>query len=703
MTVNIAKSRPVLFPPDHNDPIVEHALDYASRGWPVLVLDPDTKVSLKSAKNSPTGLRWGQTTDPEEIRRDFKRWPNANVGIATGDEAGFFVVETDTADGHGEGTDGAAELAKLEAEYGALPATLEAESPSGSVHRYYLHHGFPIKNSASAVAPGVDVRGDGGMVVAPPSVKPGKGAYKWRNNLPIVPCPQWLLDRILAGKEKPEPEPTISQQAMATVPPRDGFDDDQVQRRARNGTSYIEAALSGEYDALARASKGSRNTDLNNAAVKLGHYVGSGLLDESVVVQTLLDACASNGSLAEDGRPQCLATIKSGLAKGKTEPKGVPERTAEVYQFPGTSPLNPNPAQSLAIPLTYFNEVAKTSTKHFIIKDILAKNEISRVIAAPGKGKSTFAIDLAISVASGTDWRGYKSKHKCGVVYFALERGDLVKRRLHGHQLRDGLGDLPIAVASRIINLMHPGCVDIIVATIHEAEKTMGCPIGLIVLDVYPKGIAAGGGDENLAKDQGIALANLRRVQEIVDGLHIMNIGHTGKDETKGARGSNSQGGDDDVVIQISGDGAIKSAKIIKINDGEERTITQFKMEVSEIGTDEDGDLITAAIVSRDDCGFGAGVQPAVKAKLTDTERRAMDLLYKAINEDGKPGPPSNRFPQKISVVPVDTWRAYCERGGLSKGDSESAFRTAFHRVSISLTNKRRIDILDALVWVART
>jgi hypothetical protein len=74
----------------------------------------------------------------------------------------------------------------LEAKHGSLPATLEAESPSGSIHRYYKHPGFKIKNSGSGIAPGVDVRGDGGQVVAPPSVKPGKGAYKWRNDLPIA-------------------------------------------------------------------------------------------------------------------------------------------------------------------------------------------------------------------------------------------------------------------------------------------------------------------------------------------------------------------------------------------------------------------------------------------------------------------------------------------------------------------------------------
>src|ERR1035437_1393249 len=206
-------SRKPLFAPTPDEPIVEHSVFYATcQGWQVFPVPVDTKKSHKSAERSG-GRPWGATTDQNEIRRDFEKWPNANVGIVTGAVSDIFVLEADTKDGHD--VDGLASLMALEQEHGALPATLQAESPSGSVHYYFKHPGFDIKNSASAVAPGVDVRGDGGMVVAPPSVKPGKGVYRWRNKLAIAEAPQWLLDKIVAGKEKPEL--TISQQALATV------------------------------------------------------------------------------------------------------------------------------------------------------------------------------------------------------------------------------------------------------------------------------------------------------------------------------------------------------------------------------------------------------------------------------------------------------------------------------------------------------
>jgi Bifunctional DNA primase/polymerase, N-terminal len=308
-------------------PLMEHAIGYASRGWHVFPLKLREKVSHKSAAHSD-GRKWGQTTDAGEIGRDFAQWPDANIGIVTGEASGFFVVETDTADGHGEGVDGAGELAKLEAKHGALPATREAISPSGSVHRYFKHPGFKIKNSASLIGAGIDVRGDGGMVVGPPSVKLGKGVYSWRNDLPIVDAPQWLLDRIVAGKVRPEAELSISQRAAAlVVDPHVGYGTE-----ASHGDGYIEAALRGEYEEVARASKGQRNPQLNISSLKLGHYVGGGVLEEKKVIDEMMAACNINGLLADDGMEQCLATIDSGLSAGKAQPKVIPDR--KVIRFP---------------------------------------------------------------------------------------------------------------------------------------------------------------------------------------------------------------------------------------------------------------------------------------------------------------------------------------------------------------------------------
>jgi Bifunctional DNA primase/polymerase, N-terminal/AAA domain len=222
--------------PNPLEPIVEHAVHYATNnGWHVFPAPPGEKKSYYKATEANGQRKWGCTTDAAEIRHYWTERPKANVCIVTGADSGIFVVETDTA-AHGDGVDGAASLAALEAEHGALPETLMAISPSGSIHRYFKHPGRYVINSESVIAPGVDVRGDGGMVVAPPSMMPAReatpatpaieasegklaraakkakparaaGVYRWLNDLPIADAPQWLLDRNVPAK-------TIRQRAV---------------------------------------------------------------------------------------------------------------------------------------------------------------------------------------------------------------------------------------------------------------------------------------------------------------------------------------------------------------------------------------------------------------------------------------------------------------------------------------------------------
>jgi hypothetical protein len=79
-----------------------------------------------------------------------------------------------------------------------------------------------------------------------------------------------------------------------------------------------------------------------------------------------------------------------------------------------------------------------------------------------------------------------------------------------------------------------------------------------------------------------------------------------------------------------------------------------------------------------------------------------MNWFYEAINDHGKPPPVSDRIPPSIAkAVPLDVWREYCRRGGLSSGDKPSAPRMAFNRAKDALAVKQRIGIWDDLVWVA--
>lgn len=359
----------------------------------------------------------------------------------------------------------------------------------------------------------------------------------------------------------------------------------------------------------------------------------------------------------------------------------------------------PKAKASSALALTYYTELGEPPSKCWIMKFVLARGETSNWFGPPGVGKSVLMTDLAFHVAWGRDWRGYRSKERCGVVYIALERGALVKRRLSAYLRKYAAPALPIAVASNVVDLKNKGCVKLIVDTIREAEVRFGCKVGLIVIDTISKGIAAGGGDEDKAKDVNIVLANLRRVEEL-SNVHIACVGHTGKDEGRGHRGSNANLGDVDLMVQISGDGAIKTATVIKINDGMEGPLTHYKIESALLGSDEDGDPITTAIVSDET----AEAEQEAKAKkgLSGAQRRATELLTRCINENGRPPPRSQEFPQTVRVVSLEEWHTACERGGLSSAEKEEDRDRAFRRAKDDLQTFNRIACLDGWVWLVR-
>jgi hypothetical protein len=282
--------------------ILTAALAYASHGLTLFPARPDKKCSYKSAEYSD-GRKWGMTRDPAEIRANFARWPNARIGIPTGTVNRIVVIDVDTVEGHG--IDGSITLRELEAKYGSLPQTRQAMSPSGSVHHYLRHpgSGIKIKGSASDLGAGIDIRGDGNMTVAPPSINPDGRAYRWINCNPIADMPQWLIE---LTKEKP---PSISQRAVAAIrPPIEG------------PSKYGAAALRNELANIHKAELGQRNAVLNKAGFLLAQLVAIGLLDEAQVAQLLFEAAAAWGNPSKD-RDVIRHAMRAGLLHPRARPQ----------------------------------------------------------------------------------------------------------------------------------------------------------------------------------------------------------------------------------------------------------------------------------------------------------------------------------------------------------------------------------------------
>lgn len=161
------------------------ALAYAARGWPVIPCRPHGKEPLVAG-----GYR-AATTDPDVIREWWGRWPDANVGIPTGRPSGIIVIDVDPRHG---GDETLLELPEL-------PQTVEVITGGGGRHIYFLAPDQEIRCRPNALGPGLDLRGEGGYVLVPPSVHPSGRRYEWElsshpEDVAIAPLPDWLIERL---------------------------------------------------------------------------------------------------------------------------------------------------------------------------------------------------------------------------------------------------------------------------------------------------------------------------------------------------------------------------------------------------------------------------------------------------------------------------------------------------------------------------
>lgn len=239
----------------------------------------------------PHGL-YDATTSVHEVESWWNAFPRANVGVRTGAESGLVVVDVD-------GQAGAESLHSLTARHGRFDAQW-VRTGSGGWHAYLAHPGVPVPNSTRRLGAGLDVRGDGGYVVAPPSLHASGDTYRWqRASTDLPPMPDWLVELARPGARPPA--------------------HDRAQVRPIRFSTYADAALRSEANDVAAAPPGQRNSRLNLAAFRLGQLVGASLLAEDVVTDILRSAATAAG-LAQR---EASVTIRSGLLAGMSKPRRV--------------------------------------------------------------------------------------------------------------------------------------------------------------------------------------------------------------------------------------------------------------------------------------------------------------------------------------------------------------------------------------------
>ncbi len=175
------------------NPFLDAALGYVARGWQVFPLAPRSKEPMKGSHG-----HLDATTDEATIREWWAKTPDANVGVATGAVSVIAVLDVDPRHG-GDGS-----LAKLN---GHIPRTKTAKTGGGGRHLVFKHPGGLVKSSASEIAPGLDVKGDGGYIVAPPSIHPSGAPYEWDGDTPLA---EWPFAAKTKGPSAPRAADKIS-------------------------------------------------------------------------------------------------------------------------------------------------------------------------------------------------------------------------------------------------------------------------------------------------------------------------------------------------------------------------------------------------------------------------------------------------------------------------------------------------------------
>lgn len=525
------------------------ALDYARQGWPVFPCNPNNKRPLIDR-----GFH-AATLDEGVINAWWTDHPTAMVGIPTGPRVGFWVLDIDT--DKTKGKDGIGSLASIDHDLAELQDTVVSRTGSGGYHCLFKYQDG-VTNSRGSLPPFLDVRGDGGYIIAPGSRLADGRTYEWLNppnEIDIAPAPDWVLELLKA--------PTKS----AEIIPINGVE------RGPNAAQRALEILPGQWhdttrDLVARMCREGAS-DATIAAIA-PRFTEGGFTHE----QTILEF---------------MAHARTARTKWGYQPKDLAaEVEQEVVYEDGEKP-------KFKFNVTFYDDIPETHTKEWVIRDILGEGEFNIVYGAPGCGKSVLIGDAAAHVAAGLDWFGKKTR-QCCVIYIAAERHALVKRRLAAWRKKHGVLDLPLVVLDGLFNLTtDPTHVDEIIAIAKYAAMKTGLNVGWFIVDT--KAQVMGGADENSSQDISMLSASVAKLQ--TTGASVTVVDHTPQSDPTRMKGNGGLAGtcDGSFLIQKQGDRRTLTIGSKLPNDGPDDVSLSFRLDGIVLGINADGEKTTAPVV----------------------------------------------------------------------------------------------------------
>lgn len=257
-----------------SDKVLKCALEYAQYGWHILPLASKGKTPI--GRLVPHGVK-DASRDKDVIKKWFSK-TNYNVGIATGPKSGIWILDID-------GPVGAVVWWDFEARHGSVFTLAQRTGRiDGGRQLFFRYPQSYIVRSKTRIVPGIDVRGEGGYVVAPPSIHESGKRYTWEGRVPINPAPSRLL-KLVATKTPPTTTSRPSSPSLSKS----------------LTTNYGKAAIDGLLEELSSCPRGGRDSTGYRVAVRLLKLEASGYVAPGTAENVLREGFAKNGYL-EDKR-----------------------------------------------------------------------------------------------------------------------------------------------------------------------------------------------------------------------------------------------------------------------------------------------------------------------------------------------------------------------------------------------------------------
>ncbi len=281
---------------------LDHILEIR-RHWP-LSFFPLVRYTKKPYKGFKWDIYQQRFPRPEEINLWSRQHPTCNIAVVTGAISGIIILDVD-------GPAGRESLRGY-----PIPPTVTVLTARGE-HYWFQYPNIHFGNGCR-IAPGLDIRGDGGYVAAAGSIHESGFHYQWKPDpnsppdsgqllSPITirpaPLPVWLTEMIHTRQQQSEEPTSVSQPSL-----------------------YAQAALTAEVRrirSLPKAEGSRKNDHLNCSAFRMGQLIGADLIGEKDVIDALLTAWIDLDKPEKQG----LATIRSGIAAGRKQPRRIEHRT----------------------------------------------------------------------------------------------------------------------------------------------------------------------------------------------------------------------------------------------------------------------------------------------------------------------------------------------------------------------------------------